>query len=139
MVDVVRHSIVLLFADDLKLLKIILDWDDVRKLQSDINKVNEWSSMNRLYFNESKCAIFTAYRTSTCINATYKLEEDHVIERKGVMMDLGIPFDQKLTFAYHIEQLTSHSRQMIGYIKRVSDGRFTKETLKVFVLHQVKT
>lgn len=137
-VDVVKHSVVLLFADDLKLLKIIMDWLDVEKLQSDIDRLNEWSSTNRLYFNKSKCAIFSAFRTVTSINATYKLE-DHVIERKEVIRDLGIPFDHKFTFGYHIEQLTSHSRQMIGYIHRISNGRFTKETLKILYLSYVRS
>ena len=124
-VDVVLHSTVLLFADDIKLLKIIFDWIDVRKLQRDIDKVNEWSVMNRLLLNKSKCVIFTAFRTTTFINATYKLD-DHVIERCSIVRDLGIPLDQKFTFAHHIDQLTLHSRQMIVYIKRIS-GRFTRD------------
>ena len=73
-VEVVESAFVLLFADDIKMSKIIYDWVDVRKLQVDINNVNEWCVRNRLFFNKKKCAIFTAYRTTSFIEATYVLD-----------------------------------------------------------------
>lgn len=137
-VNVVLHSTIRLFADDVKLLKIVHNESDTRRLQEDIGRILQWNETNQLYFNKSKCAIFTAYRTSTCIENTYLLD-DHAIERVNEVRDLGVLFDKKYSFAHHIEQITSHSRQMIGCIKRTPNGRFTKQTLRILYLSYVKS
>lgn len=137
-VEVVKCSKVQLFADDIKLLKIVLEWSDVMALQNDINSVVQWNKENRLCFNEYKCAIFTAYRTATYIDATYKLD-DYKIDRKNEIRDLGVLLDCKYTFAHHIEQLTAHARQVNGYIRRISNGRFSKETLKILYISYVRS
>lgn len=107
------HARIILFADDMKLVKIVGEMMDSEKLQSDIHGVMEWCEANHLFFNKKKC--FTAYRTT----AVYVLG-DHVIERCFIIRDRGILLDPKFTFAYHIEQITAHARQVIGYILRVS-------------------
>lgn len=136
--EVVVHAMLRLFADDIKLSMIINDLADCEKLQSDINKVMEWNETNRLLFRNEKCAIFTAYRKTSCIKAKYKLGEFE-IERCEEIRDLGILVDSKFTFAHHIEQLTSHARQIIGYIKRISDGKFEIETLRLLYLAYVRS
>ena len=57
--DVVKHSLCLLFADDLKLLLEIKDESDCERLQEDIDRVVEWSHKNKLFFNTAKCSVLT--------------------------------------------------------------------------------
>lgn len=61
-VDCVAHAMVLLFADDIKMLTQISTFDEIRFLQNDINNVLEWSERNRLPFNKAKCNIITMER-----------------------------------------------------------------------------
>ena len=56
-----------------------------------------------------------------------------VIERKDEIRDLGI-----ITFGAHIETITASARQMIGYIKRVSNGEFTMDTKRILYLAYVR-
>lgn len=136
--EVVVHASILLFADDIKALIEVAEVSDVNKLQDDINRIVEWCRVNHLFFNEGKCAVFTACRKATFTNAVYKLN-DQPIQRKNVIKDLGILLDQRLSFAHHIEHITAQARQMIGYIKRVSNGRFTTKTKKTLYLAYVRS
>lgn len=138
MVDVVRYVIILLFADDFKVLKQITNPSDTRKLQENINNVLAWCIDNRLPLNEQKCAIFTAGRTRSLIEANYFIG-DHRVERKNEIRDLGVTLDQKFTFAAHIENITASARQMTGYIKRVSNGEFTVETHRILYMAYVRS
>lgn len=137
LVDAVKFALVLLFADDVKILKEITDANDTRMLQEDINNILVWCERNRLYFNNKKCAIFTASRSTSFI-ASHYVVGDYVIERKNDIRDLGVMLDRKFTFGLHIETITASARQMIGYIKRVSNGEFTMNTQKILYLAYVR-
>ena len=55
----VLHSIPLLFADDTKCLSPISSPLDCQLLQSDLDKLSNWSFEWRLLFNESKCTLLS--------------------------------------------------------------------------------
>lgn len=138
LVDVVKYGFMLLFADDVKICKEIADANDSRMLQEDINNIIAWCETNRLYFNDKKCAIFTASRSASFITTNYYIG-DYSVERKDEIRDLGIILDRKFTFGAHIETITANARQMIGYIKHVSNGNFTIETQKILYLAYVRS
>ena len=52
-----------LFADDSKCFRLILGQDDRDKLQKDLNKLLEWSSIWRMEFNVKKCKVLRVART----------------------------------------------------------------------------
>lgn len=111
---------------------------DVRRLMDDIDSLTQWSTDNRLYFNESKCAIFTAARTRTTIEVEYTIGT-HPVERKDHVLDLGVTIDQRVSFDHHIELITSRARQMLGYIKKVSNSKFTRNTIKPLYMAYVRS
>lgn len=125
-----------MFADDIKLYKTIRNEEDARLLQLDINRLIEWCDINKLYLNEETCAIFTAKRTKKTINKLYMIN-NHPIERKEEIRDLAILLDAIFAFGAHIESITAHARQMIGYIKKIANGNFTTDTLKILYLAYV--
>lgn len=49
----------LLYADDIKLLSEISNTHDCVQLQSDINKLHQWSNLNNLPFTVNKCKCIT--------------------------------------------------------------------------------
>lgn len=141
-VETVQHATVLLFADDIKIaqeIRTVNGLNNTFMLQRDINNLMRWCDQNRLYFNRSKCAIFSAYRDNTrFIEATYKMDE-HEIERQQEIRDLGVLLDRRLSFGHHIEQITVKCRQLIGCIKRYSNGNFTKDTQRVLYIAYVRS
>lgn len=136
-VEVLNDVNVLLFADDVKIFKEMSCNNDYLVLQGAINSVIGWCNRNRLFFNREKCAVFTASRVSIDIHEYYIL--NYLVIRKTEIRDLGVLLDCKLNFAHHIEQITNSARQMIGYIKRISNGRFTIDTQRVLYLAYVRS
>lgn len=139
LVDVVKFAYTLLFADDIKLVTIIREHIDTRRMQRDINNVMEWNAENCLHFNNEKCHIFSAYRNdSAFIEAEYTMGE-HVIERVEEVSDLGVLINKRFHPGHHIEQMTIKCRQLVGCIKHYSNGNFTKETQRILYLAYVRS
>lgn len=112
-VEVVGSAMTLLFADDIKICYEIRSSNDTLTLQKDIDSIFGWFRNNRLFFNSQKCTMFTARRIRTIIKRNYILNE-HELERKDEIRDLGITLDQRFSFASHIENITVNARQMMG-------------------------
>lgn len=107
----------LLYADDLKLYLEIKSLDDCMSLQSDINRVYEWSVENKMIFNVSKCNIMTFDRKRNPIHFNYCL--DNVpINRVNRIKDLGVTFDRNLTFHDHVSDLAKEAYRRLGFVLR---------------------
>lgn len=117
---------------------IIRSLADSVRFQNDIENLLQWCNIKKLKFNQTKCDVITFTRSSQSIKVSYKME-DHVIERKSEIRDLGILIDRKLTFASDIEQITAKARQALGYIKRISKGEFEAKTLKVLYTAYIRS
>lgn len=138
-VDVIVFSTTLLFADDIKLAAIIYDHSDMYRMQLDIDNVMKWCEDNRLYFNNDKCFIFSAYRDNASFIETYYKMGDHIIERVEEICDLGVLIDKRFHFGHHIELMTIKSRQIIGCIKHYSNGNFTMKTQRILYIAYVRS
>lgn len=138
MADIIEHGLLLLFADDSKIMLKISNTNDCLRLQRDINNVLQWCDVNRLQFNNQKCAIFTAARSANYIQKNYRINE-HIIQRHAEIRDLGVWLDRCFTFGHHIEQITIKCRQLIGCIKRYSNGNFSIDTQKILYLAYVRS
>lgn len=106
--DVVRWSVCLLFADDLKLVRTIGDRSDCLKLQEDIDRVVAWSIQNRLYFNAAKCQVMSFSRSRSPCHHEY-LVDGVRIQRVDEVRDLGVRFTVNLNFREHIISICKKS------------------------------
>ena len=76
MPDVISDFITLaLFADDAKCLRLIRSTEDCLALQSDIDKMTDWSETCKLTFNIQKCSITTMTRKRTPIHFDYTIRD----------------------------------------------------------------
>lgn len=90
----------LLFADDLKILRIIKTPNDAELLQNDLNLLNNWCLLNKLYFNINKCKIMTYSKKHVFQTYKYYLN-DTELTRVFHIKDLGVCFDTSLSFNDH--------------------------------------
>lgn len=116
-VKVFKHAKCLLYADDLKVYMETVAESDCMLLQDDIDAFLEWSELNRMELNLSKCYVMSFSRNRQPIWHEYKLGEGGVI-RTEKMCDLGVTFDPGLTFNGHIAELTKHSFSRLGFVLR---------------------
>lgn len=124
----IKYASILLFADDVKLFSNVSDLSDCLKLQSDIDNLFNWCIHNNMKLNLNKCKVMSFFRIKTPINFDYNID-DTIIERAQILKDLGIIYDNKLSFNGHIEYVIAKSRSLLGLI-----FRFGREFHNVYTL-----
>ena len=108
----------LLFADDTKLIKMLLSMMSHSELQNDLNHLISWSEKWQLKFNTSKCKVLrfgqsdTKPYTMINIDIGQKQELKFINEEK----DLGVIVDSKLKFWSHIVNRVKKANRLMGLI-----------------------
>jgi ribonuclease P/MRP protein subunit RPP40 len=97
----------LLYADDLKIYKIIKTQLDVFDLQKDV----------RMKLNVCKCKAMCFSRKTVPSVPYYSLEGEQ-LKIINVIKDLGLFLDSNLSFHEHYDFLISRGRKMLGCLKR---------------------
>lgn len=118
--DVTRifKTMKILYADDLKLCSKIKSVSDAIQLQLDINALSDWCKRNHLDLNVGKCKTMSYFRKRTPIKFDYTIDGIQ-LTRVKIIQDLGVWFDEQLTFNRHIDYVTSKAYSMLGFVKRI--------------------
>lgn len=109
----------LLYADDLKIFCGIEDARDCTKLQDDLRTVSDWCLTNKMSLNVNKCCVISFTRKHSKIIHQY-LISDKILNRSEIVRDLGVYFDQALTFRAHYDHIVKKSRKLLGFIIRTT-------------------
>ena len=102
-----------IFADDTKVFNVSLK-NDI--LQSDLHILKEWTDKWDLHFNVNKCNVLYAGTNNPC--NSYVLSENNEINTCTEEKDLGVLFDNKLSFDTHIQSTIKKANRVLGIIKR---------------------
>lgn len=84
-----------LYANDLKIAKIIKSIEDSNTLQNSINNLRAWCEDNSLHLNLDKCNIMTISKKISNIIIDYKYGT-HIFNRVYEHKDLGVMVDNRL-------------------------------------------
>ena len=104
------------FADD---TKIYDSTKHKRQIQDDLFMMQKWTETWNLYFNVAKCKVMHIGKKNPETKYYMKIENDlQSLESCTEEKDLGITFDDKLSFDQHISNITKKANQMLGIIKR---------------------
>lgn len=133
-----NYCLVLLFADDCKLMMKIKTTDDTYRFQAEIDKLYDWCIKNRLKLNTLKCVMLTFSRGGDKIVVNYILG-DNILKRVNTYRNLGITVDETLTFKPHIESLVAACNSTLGFIKRTAGNKFNTDTLVTLFNTYVKS
>lgn len=117
--QLINHSNILAYADDIKIFKSISNINDLLVLQSDLSIFSEWCLKSHMTLNTSKCFIMTFTKKSPCFSHQYELQGNPLI-RCDSITDLGVVLDPKLTFQAHFESIINRSNSSLGFIRRWS-------------------
>ena len=119
--NAVKHSVVYHFADDTNLLCSDKDPSQLRlKMNDDLKKIFEWLCSNRLSLNVSKTEfiIFNPAKKNLRERITLKLNGTTLYESSKIRY-LGLIMDDRLTWKYHISELTKKLNKSIGIIFKI--------------------
>lgn len=107
----------LLFADDTKIFRMICSKDDADSLQNDINHLEDWSSKWRLSFNTEKCHVLTLGKFENIRYTSHYTICGSQMEHVYTEKDLGVVFDEDLTFEEHISKKVRIANALVGQIR----------------------
>lgn len=116
-VNSIKHSSILIYADDIKLFKIIRTEEDRRQLQMDINALHQWTIDNCFAINPLKTTKLTIGKSS--ISTNYFIGSEP-IANVTTQRDLGVYFDDSFSFKHHIQIVTGRVQQLMGIAYRIS-------------------
>lgn len=130
---VIKHCRYMLYADDLKLFIKINSPEDCLNMQEDINSVCAWGLRNKLPLNIKKCYTYSFFRCSVQVQFEYTINGSN-LSRPDLILDLGVTFDQKLSFIPHINRVIAKAYAMLGFVIRCSREFKDPDTLKALLL-----
>lgn len=133
-----KYSRSQLFADDMKIYKLITNSQDTELLQADLNALHDYCVRNKLDLNISKCCCITFSRSTRFIKSEYKVN-GQVLSRVNTVVDLGVTLDSKLLFDKHIESMVARAMKTLGFILRVSKDFKIIKTLKILYCALVRS
>lgn len=107
----------LLYADDLKLFRVVKTILDCCALQADIERVSKWCDMNGMQMNANKCKVISFNRRRSTVRFEYSLDSNP-LERVSSIKDLGVILDSKLRFDQHVAITTAKANAMLGFLRR---------------------
>lgn len=116
-VDVIHYSDIFLYADDLKLARVIKDPEDARLLQLDLDSVAKWCRNNKMSLNADKCYHIKITRKSQIFKSHYIINEA-ILKEEDTIRDVGITIDAKLTYIPHMDDIISRASRSLGFIIR---------------------
>ena len=110
------NSVCNIFADDTKIYNVS---KENKTIQEDLNSVLHWSYTWQLHFNMSKCKVIHYGKQNPKHEYYFHTDHDsHTIEHDAEEKDLGVTFDELLTFDKHINNIVTKANQTLGIIKR---------------------
>lgn len=122
MPSVLQNARPIIFADDTTLFVSNRDVDlALHLLQEDVDKLVLWFIANKLSLNLSKTnyMLFTTNTTVRCRTLSFEIN-GIAIERVQNCKFLGVFFDERLSWSYHVDHLCKKMRKNIGILKKVS-------------------
>ena len=128
----------LLYADDLKIYLKVDNLHDCYQLQTNIDNLVLWCNNNRLFLHLNKCYLVTYSRKLSPIVHEY-FANNKKIDRCSFFKDLGVTFDNKITFSLHIDNIIAKSMSMLGFVKRMCRDFEDPYTLKALFCSFVRS
>ena len=128
---------VLMYADDVKIFRIIRDVYDSISLQRDIDLLHSWSDRNRLQLSLNKCKVVSYSNKNNVLLTQYSIK-DTTIERVDTVKDLGVIFDIKLSFTEHYKYIVAKASKITGFLIRNSSV-FDIECTKLLYFSYVRS
>jgi hypothetical protein len=121
------------FADDMKMCHIFdpsTASDNTHEpLQHCINRLYSWCIDNCLPLNESKCSVVHFGMSNP--RQKYYIEQ-HELAKHSTERDLGVTFDESLTFQPHIDSIVNRARRLAGFIFRSFQSRSAEVILPIY-------
>lgn len=117
-----------LYADDVKICRIVRDELDNQQLQTDLSLFEGWCNTNCFQLNPSKCFVVSFSNKLETYHPSYNICSQP-IPFVHDFRDLGVTFDAKMRFDVHIDGLVKKAFRTLGFLIRTSRSFRRIETI----------
>ena len=138
MPEVVRDSLIVMFADDAKCFKVIDSLTDCIVFQNDLDSLSVSSMRNELLFQPPKCHNLRISRKRNSFHRNYYLSGQE-LEIVAKERDLGVIVCKDINWAEHLTAIVSKANRMLGFLKRNCAGILDSKALKLLYLSLVRS
>lgn len=101
------------------------------ELQIDIDRFSRWSVMNKLKLNIEKCHSMIFSNNAVPSKPLYFINGTPLVQQ-SLIKDLGVAFDDKVKFDYHIDSIGRKSYGTLGFIKKTT-AEFVNQSCNKFL------
>ena len=131
----------LCFADDTKLISRVIGKESTARIQEDLCRVIDWSSINNMELHEDKFQLLSYPLNSSYLlrqlpfypeNVQYKTPKGHVIEVTDTARDLGVLVSSDRSWSPHIEQTVQAARKMASWVLSAFSDRSSTVMLTLY-------
>ena len=138
---------ILMYADDTKIWREILEDNDHLILQKDIDYLMDWALRNRMRFHPAKCKVLMVRGPRMYMPLLDILPEIKYIYSMGGEIidycegekDLGIHINGTLNFSHHADMIYSKANQRFGLLKRTCHFVKNMRAKRVLYLTMVRS
>lgn len=109
----------LMFADDIKIFKVVGSRREEQELQNDLNTLSLWCRNNKMVLNVEKCHFMEFSNRIRQNTSRYYINDTELVKVEQIR-DLGVVFDNKLKFDSHIDGIINKTYKMLGFISRLT-------------------
>ena len=120
------------YADDTVLYRPIYSVQDEVNLQTDLDAIRTWSTINKLHLNAAKCVVMHITRSRRPIFVSYHMG-DTPLETITTHKQLGIVLSSNLEWGPHVDEVTSKAKRLLGFIRRIVGSNDPATMKKLFV------
>ena len=133
-----------LYADDTKIWREILSYNDHIILQNDIDNLFNWSIINKMVFHPHKCKVLSVTRQRNILDNLpfniyfYSLSRT-IIDYVDSQTDLGVEITPRLLWKSHCDKLASKASSKLGLLKRTCHFTVNRRQKRSFYLAIVRS
>ena len=120
------------YADDSKIMIELTGLEAVNKLNQRANDAKQWATENSMTFSAGKSAFIQYGQTDLQYEV---LLGDELITREPAVTDLGVVYDEKLTFREHIKKVKKKAAITIHMFKDTFRSRDTDLMKTYYRMH----
>lgn len=123
-------SIAKIYADDTKLFRSVGSEIERQELQSDLNRLVEWSEKWQLKFHAGKCKVLHLGYNNP--QEDYSLEGT-LLQTTHEEKDLGVVIDEELKFTRHVAEKTKTASMVLNRIQHTFECKDAETITLLFV------
>ena len=120
------------FADDHTIIRPILSNMDHVALQSDIHNIYNWTIVNKLPLNLSKCSVMHMTRSKSPKHCDSYIMGENKLDEVDEFKLLGVTFNKDLSFDSHIDNISRKVSKLSGFIIRCTKNMTSYALLNLY-------